>query len=84
MKDIKKNNIWYAVGTGTQLGFLIAMPIVICLIIGVAIDKKFHTTPLYILIFLTLGIILTIADVYKLILPFLEKRSLTNKEDKKD
>lgn len=84
MKDIKKNNIWYAVGMGTQLGFLIAMPIVICLIIGVAIDKKFHTTPLYILIFLALGVILTIADVYKVILPFLEKRSSKNKEDKKD
>ncbi|MFA5013461.1 MAG: AtpZ/AtpI family protein [Candidatus Paceibacterota bacterium] len=84
MKNIKRNNIWYVAGMGTQLGFLIATPIVVCLIIGVAIDKKFNTAPLYILIFLILGSILTVVDVYKLILPFLEKRSLTGKEDKKD
>ncbi|MDD5568958.1 MAG: AtpZ/AtpI family protein [Candidatus Pacebacteria bacterium] len=76
-----KNNVLYALGLGTQLGLLIALPLVACLFAGIAVDKKLGTSPLYLIVGILLGAILTVADVYKLILPFLEKRSKKNDLD---
>jgi F0F1-type ATP synthase assembly protein I len=69
-----KLNTWGALALGGELGFLIALPLVICLLIGAFLDKKMNSFPLYILILLLVGIILTIANIYKIILPFLEKK----------
>jgi len=61
---------------GSQLGFLIAFPLVICVLIGVMIDKKLNTFPWFLLLMVLVGIGLTVVDVYKVIIPFLEKRSV--------
>ncbi|MDD5098490.1 MAG: AtpZ/AtpI family protein [Candidatus Pacebacteria bacterium] len=60
---------------GTQLGFMIALPLVICIITGIYIDKRFNTFPWFLLISVFAGIGLTLIDIYKVIIPFLEKRS---------
>jgi F0F1-type ATP synthase assembly protein I len=65
---------------GSQLGFLIAFPLIVCVLIGVMIDKKMNTFPWFILLMVLVGIGLTIIDVYKIIIPFLEKRSGNNKK----
>jgi len=61
---------------GGQLGFLIAFPLVICVVVGVMIDKKMNTFPWFMLTMILLGIGLTVIDVYKIVIPFLEKRSV--------
>ena len=71
-KDIKMG---YVLAMGTELGFLIAFPLVICVVIGVMIDKKMNTFPWFLLIMVLVGIGLTVIDVYKVVIPFLEKRS---------
>lgn len=65
----------YAVSLGLELGFLIAAPLVIFVFLGVFLDRKFHTLPLFLITFILLSIITTIFEVRNLILPFLEKRS---------
>jgi F0F1-type ATP synthase assembly protein I len=65
----------YVLAMGTELGFLIAFPLVICVVVGVMIDKKMNTFPWFMLTMILLGIGLTVIDVYKVVIPFLEKRS---------
>jgi F0F1-type ATP synthase assembly protein I len=71
----RSTNIFYVLGLGCELGFLIAFPLVICIIVGIAVDRRLNTFPLILIASILVGIILTVADVYKIILPFLEKRS---------
>jgi len=76
----KNTNMGYVFAMGGQLGFLIAFPLIICVILGVMIDKKMNTFPLFLLIMVFVGIGLTVIDVYKIVIPFLEKRSNSNKK----
>jgi F0F1-type ATP synthase assembly protein I len=71
-RDIKMG---YVLAMGTELGFLIAFPLIICVVVGVMIDKKMNTFPWFLLIMVLVGIGLTVIDVYKVVIPFLEKRS---------
>lgn len=71
----KGTNLGYVMVMGGQLGFLIAFPLVICVVVGVMIDKKMNTFPWFMLTMILVGIGLTVIDVYKIVIPFLEKRS---------
>jgi F0F1-type ATP synthase assembly protein I len=64
-----------ALSMGLELGFLIAFPLILFLLAGLWLDKKFGTLPLFIIIALILNMIFTVFNVKKIILPFLEKRS---------
>jgi F0F1-type ATP synthase assembly protein I len=72
----KGTNLGYVMAMGGQLGFLIAFPLVICVVVGVMIDKKMNTFPWFMLTMILVGIGLTVIDVYKIVIPFLEKRSV--------
>jgi F0F1-type ATP synthase assembly protein I len=67
--------IFYAISLGAQLGFVIAAPLVIFLLLGIYLDRKLGTMPLFIIIALLLNLVATFFEVKNLILPFLEKRS---------
>jgi len=71
----KGTNLGYVMAMGGQLGFLIAFPLIVCVVVGVIIDKKLNTFPWLMLTMIVLGIGLTVIDVYKIVIPFLEKRS---------
>lgn len=71
----QKSKFFYAVALGVELGFLIALPLVIFLFLGVYLDKKFNTFPLFIIIAVILSFIAMISELKFLILPFIEKRS---------
>ena len=78
MSSIQKNkntDFKYVIFLGSELGFLIALPLVVCIFLGLFFDQKSGRFPLFMLIFAFLGIVLTIIDVYKLVLPIIEKRS---------
>ena len=78
-----KSNTWYAVALGLELGFLIAIPLVACVGLGLLIDRKLSSFPAALIISIFFGIILTVADVYYVVFPFLEKRSSNNKNNNK-
>jgi len=69
-----KTNFPRALVLGSELGFLIALPLTICLIIGILIDKKLNTFPKILILAIIVGIGLTVINVYKLVLPFLDKK----------
>jgi F0F1-type ATP synthase assembly protein I len=79
-----KSNIGNVIVLGSELGFLIALPLVGCLLFGVFLDKKLNSFPLFILIAVFFGIALSIISLSKLIIPFLEKRSEKNNKDLKE
>lgn len=69
----QNNNKFYAVYMGLEMGFLIALPLVGFLILGVFLDKKFQTAPLFLILSVFLGFISVVLEIKHYILPFLEK-----------
>lgn len=69
----------YALSLGLELGFLIALPLVLFLILGLFLDRKFQTLPIFLISFIILGLAATFLNIYYLVLPFLEKRSKNKK-----
>jgi F0F1-type ATP synthase assembly protein I len=69
------NHLFVAVGLGFELGFLIALPLIGFLLLGIWLDKAAKTLPLFTGISLIAGLAATVVEVRKIILPFLEKRS---------
>ncbi len=81
MSSTQKNtniNLKYVIFLGSELGFLIALPLVVCIFIGLFFDQKSGKFPLFTLVFAFIGIVLTIIDVYKLVLPIIEKGQIKN------
>ncbi|MGE4555160.1 MAG: AtpZ/AtpI family protein [Candidatus Paceibacterota bacterium] len=70
-----KSNVFYTLLLGLELGFLIALPLVIFLILGIFLDKKFQSFPISLILSVILGLVFTFLDVYYIVLPFLDKRS---------
>lgn len=71
----KNTNIGYALGMGSGLGFVLAVPLALAIFLGIMIDKKLETFPIALIISVLIGMGLTVISLYKIIIPFLEKRS---------
>jgi F0F1-type ATP synthase assembly protein I len=75
-KKLGKNfNLAYAISLGMVLGLCVAIPLVVFLLLGIFVDKKLSTMPLFLIIFILLSFVVAGFQIKKLILPFLEKRS---------
>ncbi|MDD4333875.1 MAG: AtpZ/AtpI family protein [Candidatus Pacebacteria bacterium] len=59
---------------GMKVGLLMALPLVGFLILGVWIDKTFMTSPTYLITGILGGIVIGGIMVYKIIIPYLEKK----------
>jgi len=70
----QKNNfkIFYVLSIAWQLGFLIAIPIGGFLFLGIWADKFFKTQPFLLLLGLFIGIVITIYEVYHLLIPLIK------------
>lgn len=64
-KKSEQSAMWMALQVAYELGYLIALPIVILGIGGAWMDKKFATSPLFILIGITLSFIITSIGVFR-------------------
>lgn len=61
---VKTINVW---GTAGEIGILIALPLVVLLLLGIKLDKKLGTTPLFIIVALIGSMVLsTIAIARKI------------------
>lgn len=74
-KDSSKQKLFYAISLALQMGFLIAIPLVLFTVLGIFLDNNFDTFPLFLMIFVGVGLIATFFDVYYLVLPFLKKKT---------
>jgi len=54
---------------------MLATPLVVSIVIGVWVDKRLQTFPIAIIISVVVGFFLTVIQFYKIIIPFLDKRS---------
>jgi ATP synthase protein I len=59
--DTDNDQSWYYLGIFGQIGFSIAIPIVIGLLIGSKLDAYFHTYPKMTLALLLVGIVISVA-----------------------
>ncbi|MCT4566254.1 MAG: AtpZ/AtpI family protein [Maledivibacter sp.] len=58
----------------TQIGLMMALPIVICVIIGNYIDEKLGTGSIFLLIFIALGVASSFLNLYKITMRLINKR----------
>lgn len=70
----KRNNFktFYALSLAWQLGFLIVAPIAGFLLLGLWSDTFFKTQPLLLILGILIGVIITIYEVYHLLIPLIK------------
>jgi len=69
----KKNNIFYLLSFASQLGLIIAIPLVGFFLLGVFLDKKLGTLPWLSLLFSILGFVFVVFEVRSYIVPILKE-----------
>lgn len=62
----KKKNVFSSFATAESIKYSIVMPIVLCLLIGIFLDKRFNFRGLFTMLFTVLGAITSLYNVYKL------------------
>ncbi len=63
--------ILYALSFAWQLGFLIAAPLGILIVLGLWLDNTIHTAPLFILLGIFVGLATTFYEVYHMLAPLI-------------
>jgi len=82
MSGNSQNSLAAALAIGLELGFLMALPLAFFLLLGIWLDKKFGTMPLFVIVCLLAGLGAVFLEVKRMILPFLEKGQKTVINDK--
>jgi len=77
-----RKNLAYALGLGTQFGLMVALTLAGFLLGGVYLDKKLGTGPLFMIAGMILGFAGAGAEIRYMVLPFLEKKSKVNNNNK--
>jgi F0F1-type ATP synthase assembly protein I len=79
-KPNNQNKLALAMALGLELGFAMAIPLVVFLLLGIWFDRKLGTMPLFTIVLLLAGLVAVVVEVRYLIMPFLEKRSQKGKK----
>jgi ATP synthase protein I len=66
-----KFDLYYALSLVGQVGYTVAIPLVVLAVAGVFLDNKFNTKPVMTLGGLLLGMISSFYALYRLLKPFL-------------
>ena len=69
---------------GMELGLLITIPLVGFLLLGVWMDDKMNTFPIFLLTGIIVGMGAAVLMVYKVIIPYLDKKVRNNKDNNKN
>jgi len=79
----KSPQIAVALALGTEMGLLIAISLVGFLLVGLWLDRRYQTLPLFTIIFIIISMFSVVVELRYIILPILEKRSPSNNKNKK-
>ena len=79
----KQQTLWFALSLAWQLGYTIAIPLIVFLIIGVSLDKYFKTSPFLSLIAVFFSLIVTTFSVYKKSMKILNQEIKKTKNNQK-
>jgi F0F1-type ATP synthase assembly protein I len=55
-------NVWSLAG---EIGFILALPLVILVVLGVKVDKHFGTTPLFIIVGMLLSMVISATAIIR-------------------
>jgi len=69
----KKERVSYALFLAFQLGFLIIVPLIGFLFLGVFLDKKFNSSPIFLLLSIFLSFIFIFFEIRHFLLPIIRK-----------
>ena len=83
VRDKGKSDIWFALGLLGQLGYIIAIPLVILALLGRFIDKKYGTPPWFLIAGMFFALVISTFWVYKKTL-IIMKDATENKKDEVD
>jgi len=84
-KQIKeKNESWSALSLAWELGYSIAIPLVLLALLGRFIDKKFGTSPWFLLIGVIFSLIISTVLVYKKTIMIMDDSENKEKKEKKE
>lgn len=78
----KKEGTWSALSLAWQLGYSIAIPLVVLALLGRFIDKRFGTSPWFLLTGVLLSLVISTISVYKKTITIMD--GLENKEKKEN
>lgn len=68
-------NVFKALQVASVIGLIIALPLVLFTALGAWLDHSLHSFPIFFLGGVVLGGLVSTVSVYKLILPFITKRT---------
>jgi len=54
-------------GVAMQLGFSIALPLILFIVLGIFADKKFGTMPLFTIVGVLLSLVVSVMQIYQII-----------------
>ncbi len=67
------SSAFYAVSLGLQLGLIIATPIGLCMLAGLWIDKRFGSSPFFLMMGVIGGIAIAYRETVNMIKPLIRK-----------
>ncbi|MBI2644233.1 MAG: AtpZ/AtpI family protein [Candidatus Wildermuthbacteria bacterium] len=67
----QRSTLAYVLSFAFQFGAVVVISLVVPLLLGVWIDKKMETSPLFLFIGLLVGTVVVIYGVYRLLLPII-------------
>ncbi len=79
----EKSNLWQALSLLGQLGYVIAIPLVILAMVGRFIDNKYHTSPWFVIAGMFLALIISTFWVYKKTLEIMNDATKDDSDSKK-
>lgn len=68
---------------GLKIGLLVTIPLIGFLLLGVWMDTKFDTFPIYLITGIVVGLASAVFLVYKIIIPYINKKVNNNKDNNK-
>lgn len=82
LKAEPQSSTWFALALVWQLGYTIAIPVVVFALLGRFLDKKLDTSPLLLLVGIFASITVSSIGVYRKTIKILDETVKTKEDDK--
>jgi len=73
MNKKKNSHFFYVIFLALQLGFIISIPLILFLLIGLFLDKKFNTNPIFTVLCVIFSLFFVFFEIRYYVFPFLKK-----------
>jgi ATP synthase protein I len=78
---LEEKDVFHSLTLATQVGVLVVVLTLGCLFLGLWIDGKLHSSPWATLIFIAVGILVSIVGAYRLVYPVVEQVTVKQKAE---